>query len=376
MRKLLYFVSEDWYFCSHRLELAKYALAQGYDVYVMCNVDKHQKVIEDSGIKVIPINIDRSSIGILANIKLLKDIIRIIKEIKPDVIHSVAQKPVLLGTIAARMCGVPRIVNALGGLGFVFMSRSFKARLLKGILSAVYRLLFNLSRTTLILQNSDDYGFFVNSLGINEKNLCLIRGAGINIEEFSFQALPTGSKTRITLVARMLKDKGVVEFLSAAKLLNAKLPNANDNVEFELVGDIDSKNPNSLTHEELNALAKDSSVILRGPRSDIFSIWSQSHISVLPSYREGLPKSLLESASVGRPIVTTDVPGCREVVKDGVNGFLVPLYSIKELADKMEKLINDRALCQKMGEQSRQMVETHFSSHKINERSLALYQQQ
>ncbi|UAA39685.1 glycosyltransferase family 4 protein [Paraneptunicella aestuarii] len=370
MKKLVYFVSEDWYFCSHRLEVAKCALHKGYDVYLVCNVDKHQKQIEDAGIKVIPINIDRSSVGLLANLKLMHNVWKIFRSIQPDVVHNVAQKPVLLGTIAARLCGVPRIVNALGGLGFVFISQHAKARILKRILSSLYRLLFNLSGVTLILQNRDDYQFFTDTLNIRESHISLIRGAGINIDDFSFQVLPDSDITKVTLVARMLKDKGVGEFLAAAKLLNDKQLN----VEFELVGDIDPKNPNSYAQDELVQIAKESGVSWHGSRSDIFNVWKSSHISVLPSYREGLPKSLLESASVGRAIITTDVPGCREVVKDGYNGFLVPLYSIQELADRMERLINDRQLCQQMGENGRKMVEEHFSSYKVNEKTLALYQ--
>lgn len=370
MKKLLYFVSEDWYFCSHRLELAKHALDKDYEVYLLCNVDKHQQIVEQAGIKLIPIDINRSGIGLLANLMLLMRVRKVLCQLKPDIVHNVAQKPVLIGTIAARLCSIPRVVNALGGLGFIFMSKTLKARVLKGVLSFLYRFLFNSSKTTLILQNRDDYAFFRDTIKIREEQLSLIRGAGINIDKFSFQPLPECHVLKVTLVARMLKDKGVGEFIGAAKLLHDKYPH----VEFQLIGDTDPKNPNSFTSEELDQLTKDSGVKWLGPSSDVFSIWQQSHISVLPSYREGLPKSLLESAAVGRAIVTADVPGCREVVEDGINGFLVPRYSVDILAEKISILLDDKALRQRMGEMSRQMAETHFSSYKVNEKTVELYQ--
>ncbi|MCY7294345.1 glycosyltransferase family 4 protein [Alteromonas sp. a30] len=371
MSKLLYFVSEDWYFCSHRLELAKAAVAKGYDVSILCNVNRHRSVIEEAGIRVIPMDIDRANTGLLANLMLLLQVIKIFLKEKPDVVHNVAQKPVLMGTIAAHLCGAKRIVNALGGLGFVFMSKTTKAKILKYVMSTLYKLLFNLRRTVLILQNRDDYQFFVETIGVKQTHLCLIRGAGINIEQFSHQPFPNTDKVRFTLVARMLKDKGVGEFLQAAKRVSDKLTN----VEFVLVGDVDAKNPNAFTENELTRLAKDAGVIWDGPSSQIFDVWKHSHVSVLPSYREGLPKSLLESASVGRPIITTDVPGCREVVEDGKNGFLVPLYDVQTLAEKIQLLAENKSLRQEMGEISRKMAEEEFASHKVNEKTIHLYEQ-
>lgn len=371
MKKLIYFVSEDWYFCSHRLELAKEAKSKGFDVVLLCNVNQHKAVVESAGIRVIPIDIQRSETGILSNLRLLKQVIRVFRQEKPDVVHHVAQKPVLLGSLAARLCGVPKIVNALGGLGFVFMSSSLKARLLKYVLSFFYKRLFNFDNTTLILQNRDDYAFFNQKIGVHDDNLCLIRGAGINVDTFTHQPFPESETVRLTLVARMLKDKGVGEFLLAAKQLMKKGVKA----EFVLVGDVDEKNPNSYTHQALSAQANEAGVKWQGPSNDVFSVWVHSHVSVLPSYREGLPKSLLESAAVGRPIITTDVPGCREVVQEGKNGFLVPLYSVDALADAMQTLIENEALRQEMGEASRALAETAFSSYKVNEMTVNLYGQ-
>lgn len=369
MKKLLYFVSEDWYFCSHRLELAKEAKDKGFDVTLLCNVNAHQEVVEAAGIKVIPIGIERSEVGIWSNLKLLRQVIKVLKLEKPDVLHNVAQKPVLIGSLAAKICGIPKVVNALGGLGFVFMSKSLIAKLLKWVLSVFYRMLFNLSGMVLILQNRDDYAFFNKDLKVKKEKLCLIRGAGINTDFFSHEPFPSSEVIRFTLVARMLKDKGVGEFLHAAQNLNSQSVKA----EFVLVGDVDEKNPNSFTRTELSQLSESCGVRWAGPSSDILSVWRDSHVSVLPSYREGLPKSLLESAAVGRPIITTDVPGCREVVKDNFNGFLVPLCDSGALSKAMLTLLQNEAMRQKMGQASRKRAEEEFSSYKVNEMTINLY---
>lgn len=369
MKKLIYFVSEDWYFCSHRLELGVSANNAGFDVYVMCNVSKHGKIIEQAGLKVIPLDIDRSNTGIYSNVKVFFSICRVFRNLRPDLLHNVAQKPVILGSIAAYLCGVPKVINALGGLGFIFISKDFKAKILKRVVSAIYKILFNSIRCNLIVQNKDDFAFFVENLSIQKHRICLIRGAGINIDSFPFQPLPP-EPIKITLVARMLKDKGVFEFIEAAKLLQADFPS----VVFQLVGNTDSKNPNSFSDDELNESCRNSNVRWLGRIDNILSVWKTSHIAVLPSYREGLPKSLLEAASVGRPIVTTDVPGCREVVIDGFNGYLVRPYSSKDLANKLSKLLTNTDLLPEMGLKSRELTVKYFSSVAVNNATLKLYE--
>ena len=369
MKTLLYFVAEDWYFCSHRLETAKAVLAEGYRVIVVCNVDKHREVIEKAGIEVLSVSIERSSLGLLSNIKLLQLLIKLFKNIRPDIVHNVAQKPVLIGSVAAKLAGIPLVVNALGGMGYIFISSEPKARILKALITFIYRRLFNLKGMRLILQNRDDFAFFREQIKVQPERLHLVRGAGVNTDDFTQLPFPDFQKVRVTLVARMLKDKGIREFIEAAKLLIPSYPHA----EFCLVGSVDLKNPNSFSTAELHQLCQQSGVVWNGERSDILNVWRDSHISVLPSYREGLPKSLLESAAVGRPIVTTDVPGCREVVEESKNGYLVPLYDTKILTERISSLLDSPELCMKMGQRSREMAENAFSSYKVNEQILALY---
>lgn len=367
MKKLLFFVSEDWYFCSHRLELAVAAKQSGFDVYVMCKVTKHRHIIEAAGIKVLELEINRASFGIVSNIRLLYQVIALVRKIRPDIMHNVAQKPVILGSIAAKICRVERLVNALGGLGFVFSSSTRKAKVIKSILPYIYNIV--LRNAQLIVQNRDDRDYFLHTVNLPSDLVHLVPGAGVDTTRFEYCELPETATTRVVLVARMLKEKGIAEYINAAK----KVRGVASDVEFYLVGDIDPLNPHSFGRTELEKMSEDAGVKWEGPSDDIFRVWASAHVSVLPTYREGLPKSLLESASVGRPIVTTNVTGAREVVQDHVNGFLVPAKSSELLSERILQLVNDRALCKKMGKESRRMVEESFSSKVIIPQCLSIY---
>ena len=368
--RILYFVAEDWYFVSHRLALAQEALQRGYKVAVLCRVSKHKNVIESAGIEVIPLSIDRSDAGLLANALLFFRVLKIVQELGPVVLHNVAQKPILIGTLVGLMCRVPRIVNAFGGLGTLFSSFSIRSRFARACLSLFYRVLFLSKRTHMIVQNNDDKSWIRDGLGVPLTRLSLIRGAGVDIDYYSPNPpMVAPSAPVITLVARMLRDKGVVEFCDAVRILKSRGVAA----RFWLVGAPDPLNPSSLTEPELLDFTK-IGVEYLGRSNDIKGIWQESDISVLPSYREGLPLSLLESAAMGKPIVTTDVPGCREVVDDGVNGFLVPPKDPKALADAIEKLAVDTDLRWQFGRASRERAVKEFSSDRVIADTLTLYE--
>jgi glycosyltransferase involved in cell wall biosynthesis len=369
-KKIMFFVSEDWYFCSHRIELAKAAIKFGYKVSLITRINKHREIIEAAGINIIPINIDRSKLNIFNDLKLVFKLIEIYRCCKPDIIHHVAVKPVLYGSVAAILAGHKNVVNALGGLGFVFSSNNLKAKILRPFIRNAFKFLLGGKNSRLIIQNKDDLQFFSEQFGIEKSNITMIRGAGVDNTLYQVLPEPEG-KIVVTLLARMLVDKGVHEFVGAAKICKDK----GLDIDFHLVGDPDPLNPASISEDLLNAWNDEGVVSWKGFESDISSVWTKSHISVLPSYREGLPKSLLESAACGRAIVTTDVPGCREAVSNGVNGFLVPAKDAVSLAIAIEKLALNSELRKQMGLNGRRLIDEELSAEIVHKQTLNLYKE-
>ena len=366
-RKLIFFVTEDWYFCSHRLPLAVAAKAEGYDVAVITRVTAHGDPIRNAGLRLIPFNISRRSMNPFRELAAVFRLWAIYRSERPDIVHHVAMKPVLYGSLAARLGGVPRAVNALAGLGWLFTSVSRKARLLQGgVRRAFY---FLLARSTIVVQNSNDAAE-LRDMGIDEKHIRLIRGSGVNTAEYAPHPEPDGMPL-VVLPARMLWDKGVGEFVEAARLLRQREVAA----RFVLAGDADEHNPASVPEQQLRAWQSEGVVEWWGRREDMPQVLAQCHIVCLPSYREGLPKALLEAASCALPIVTTDVPGCREVVRDGDNGLLVEARSAVALADALAKLIADPDLRRQMGQRGRERVLREFSQEQIIAQFLELYQE-
>lgn len=368
MKSILFFVSEDWYFCSHRIELAKAAIKNGYSVSIITRVNNHREEIIREGIKLIDMNIERGNLNVFSDIKVLFRLIKIVRKEKPNLIHNVAMKPVIYGSIASFFVKNIKIVNALGGLGFIFSSKSLKAMVLKPIIKRVFKLILNRKDSFLIVQNKDDLNFFIEGSYLGFNHISLIRGAGVDSSLYKIQPEPDG-KIVATLLARMLIDKGVHEFIEAANILKER----SRDIKLVLVGDPDPINPASIKIEFLRALNQTGVVEWKGFEKDISGVWKKSHISVLPSYREGLPKSLLESFACGRPIITTNVPGCREIVTDGVNGLLVPVKDSLALANAIEKLALDSSLRLKFGLEGRKLIDQELSSDKIHQTTLELY---
>lgn len=366
-RKICFFVTEDWYFCSHRLPLAVAAKNAGFDVTVITRVVNHGELIRDAGIRVIPFNLSRRSMNPLKELVAILRLCSIYRSERPDIVHHVAVKPVLYGSIAAQLIGIPHVINALAGLGWLFTSTSKRARLLQAIIRRAFY--FLLSRSAVIVQNDDDAAA-LRDMGVAQQRINLIRGSGVNTVDYA--PLPEGENVPIVVLpARLLWDKGVGEFVEAAGQLKQRGVYA----RFVLVGEPDAENPASVSTQQLIAWQKDGVVECWGRREDMPQVLAQSHIVCLPSYREGLPKSLLEAASCGRPIVTTDVPGCREIVRDGDNGILVEVRNSMALADALEKLLADPELRQQMGRRGRERVMNEFSQEIIDVQILALYRE-
>jgi glycosyltransferase involved in cell wall biosynthesis len=367
--KIIYFITEDWVFCNHRLPLAVAAKEAGYDVAVVTNVSVHADQIQQAGIRLIPYDLKRGSVNPFQAIGLIRKLASIYKKEKPDLVHHVAIKPILYGAIAARLAGVKRVVNAITGMGYIFSSRQLKARILRPLINTAFKILLNGKNSKLIMQNDDDRMTLIRSKIVDEGKTVLIRGAGVDASEYVLSEEPTNQPPLIVLPARLLKDKGVVEFVGAAKILKERGVSA----RFALVGDSDYQNHAAVAESDLKAWVETGIVEWWGRKDNMPEVLAGCHIVCLPSYREGLPKALLEAASCGRPVVTTDTVGCREVVVDGVNGFLVPLRSTNELADALEKLIKDPDLRLQMGSRGREMVLEEFTIEKVVSETLAVY---
>lgn len=371
MPKLLFFITEDWVFCSHRLPLAVAARDAGFDVVLVTNVSKHSEVIERAGIKLIPLQLDRGSMNPLKELLTLARLTALYRQEKPDLVHHVAIKPVFYGSIAARLAGVTAVVNALTGMGYVFTSDHLKTRLMRPLINIAFRLLLNGSRSSLIMQNQDDCTMLVNAGIVKSTRTKLIRGAGVDTKKFYYCPEPLQEIPLVILPSRMLLDKGVREFVEAARILKQRGVVG----RFVLVGDTDLHNHSSITVKQLHTWEEEGCVEWWDRRNDMPRVLAQSHVVCLPSYREGLPKALLEAASSGRPIVTTDTIGCREVVRHGDNGFLVPVRSTIELADALQILIENSDLRKKMGARGREIAVFEFAVEKVVAETLAVYQE-
>lgn len=364
--KLLYFVTEDWYFCSHRLPLAIAARDAGYEVVVVTRVREHGEIIHQAGLKLVPFELSRRGMNPLAELSMFARLVAVYRREKPDLVHHVAMKPVLYGSLAARLAGVPCVINALAGLGWLFTSGSRHARLLRGPVAAALRMA--LGRTVTIVQNPDDQSALV-SLGVPLDGIRMVRGSGVDTGVYA----PGDEEDGIPLVvlpARMLWDKGVGEFVAAAEQLRAEGIAA----RFALVGAPDPMNPASVPVVQLLAWQTAGAVEWWGRRDDMPEVYRQAHLVCLPSYREGLPKSLIEAAACSRAIVTTDAPGCREIVRDGDNGLLVPLKDAPALANALRRLIMDGALRRRMGARSRQIAVDEFALERVISATLDVYQ--
>ena len=368
-RKIVYLVSEDWYFCSHRLPLGIATREAGAEVVVATRVNDHREQIEAAGVRVAPIEMQRSGTKPFTDLTTIRQITELYSREQPDLVHHVALKPILYGGYAAKRAGVPAIVNAVAGMGFMFISNSLFARTARPLIVCAQRALMNRTNTRTILQNPNDVEMYTQRIGVSPDHLTIIPGVGVDINQFTVVPEPFAVPTAVC-VSRMLRDKGIHELVAATRLLHAK----GVELRVRLVGPTDD-NPASIPRATLAEWNREGVVEVVGPSEDIAGEYARAHIAVLPSYREGLPKSLLEAASCGRPMVATDVPGCREVCIHGETGLRVPARTIEPLADALERLILDPALRQRLGENARHRAETIFAEKIINAQTLALYEE-
>lgn len=368
--KLIFFVSVDWFFCSHFLGRAVAAREAGYEVLVLTDVNRHGEMIRAAGLRLLHLPISRSSLNPFGALLALLRIVRVYRRERPDLIHHVALKPILIGGLAARLTGCRRVVNAVVGGGYAFTAPHPVVRMIRPLLTLGLRLVLNPPGSRVVFENGDDLSGFAKDRLVSPEDAVLIRGSGVDPGRFPLRGATHGLPV-VVLVARLLWDKGIGEFVAAAQALRQRGVQA----RFVIIGDVDPDNRASIDIATLDAWRSDGAVELWGFRSDIPEVLVTTDIACLPSYREGLPKFLLEAMAARLPCVTTDVPGCREAVRDGDNGLLVPARDALALADALERLLRDPAFARKMGERGRQRLEQEFSAQHVNASTLALYRE-
>lgn len=366
--RLLFVVNVDWFFLSHRLPIALAAQSAGYEIHIATKLTQPIEKITSYGFHVHELQIQRSGQNPLSALRLFYSLKTLFKTLKPDIVHLVTIKPLLIGGLAARFTGVPAVIAAVSGLGHVFSSTGIKATLRKSIATLLYRLALNHQNIAVIFQNEDDKRLIQKYANLTPQKINLIKGSGVNLEQFAYSPQPSSHKILVLLPARMLADKGVREFSEAAERLCCT-----PNLKFILVGGLDPKNPSSLSQKEIEQWVSAGILQWWGHRRDMHAIFSICHIVVLPSYREGLSKSLIEAAASGRPVITTDTPGCRDAIIPGKTGLLVPAKDTDALTNAIEMLVKNENLRKKMGLAARQFAEQNFNIENVVEKHLAIY---
>ena len=335
---------------------------------VATRVDRHGKRITDAGFTLRSVAFNRGGLNPLQELRTLMHLVRLYRREAPDIVHHVALKPVIYGSLVARMVGTRSVVNALGGLGYVFSSVGLRAKMLRWIIKPALKFALRAKNTRLIVQNSDDRERIVTEGLAGAGSISVIRGSGVDPD--AYRQVTVASETPLVILpARLLWEKGVGEFVEAARLLRVKGVKA----RFALVGKPDLANPASVSQPEIDAWVGEGVVEFWGWQEDMPSVFAQAQIVCLPSYHEGFPKSLLEAAASGCAIVATDIPGCREIVQHGVTGWLVPTQDVRALATALRQAIEQPSLREQYGASARALIATDFSMSRVATETIAIY---
>jgi glycosyltransferase involved in cell wall biosynthesis len=364
-------VNRDAFFLSHRLPLARGARDAGMDVIIVAGETGHGNAIAEEGFRFIPLPITRDSLNPFVDARTLGFLVRVYRRLQPTLLHHSTVKPLVYGAVAARLaCPGAAVVSTVSGLGYVFTSDHRTAKMLRPALKQLWRVALSHPRSRTIFQNPDDRDDFVRMRLVQPERTVLIRGSGVDCAAFRPTPEPDGIPI-VVLPARMLWDKGVGEFVAAARRLRA----AGNQARFVLIGSPDVRNREAIPERQLEAWAQEGVIEWWGYRTDMPSVLAGAAVVVLPTYGEGLPKVLLEAAAAGRPVVTTEVRGCREVVAAGVNGLLVPPRDASALAQAVGSLLTSPELRRKLGEGGRHRAEHEFAEQLVVEQTLAVYRQ-
>lgn len=370
--RVILFANTDWYLYNFRRSLALALRDVGHDVLLISPDGPYGGKLVDLGLRWQPVPMDRRSLNPLREALLLSHLANLFRREQPDIVHGFTIKCAVYGALAARLAGVPGRVNAVAGMGYVFISDSPKARLLRPVVRALLRLALGGRGARLVLQNPDDVALFAQAGLVDPAQVRLIPGSGVDCGRFLVRpSAPDGRPLRVLLAARLLWDKGLAEYIAAAR----RLRDEGRAIEFLLAGDPDPGNPAAVPEATVREWVADGTVEWLGHVDDMPALFASVDMVVLPSYREGLPKGLIEAAACALPLVTTDVPGCRQVVTDGVDGLLVPARDADALARAIARLQDDPELATRLGQAARAKALAEFDEKIVSERTLAVYRE-
>ena len=369
---ILFLVTEDWYFVSHRLPVARIARDAGFTVHVAARLSTHEQKLRQEGFIVHSLPWQRSGEGLVRSVRSLLAIRAVIKAVKPDILHAVALKPTVFGAVAARTARMRGRVFAIAGLGFAFTDQTWKARLIRLCLRVVFQTAVDRADAVVLLQNDDDRHVLARGGFVKRARTRIIRGSGVDTDWFSPLPPPETNPPTIAVVSRMIAIKGIATLVEASRLLRCQ----GILHRLLLVGTPDPHNASSILQSQLEEWAKEPGTEWLGHCDDVRTVWAQAHIAALTSYGgEGLPKSLLEAAACERPIVASDVAGNREIAVEGVNALLAPPGDAPALALALRRLLENEELRLVLGRAGRRLVVEQFSQERVAELTLALYQE-
>jgi glycosyltransferase involved in cell wall biosynthesis len=369
MPKLLYLITEDWFFVSHFLPMAQVARECGYQVVVATRVRDAGERIKAVGIAVIPVESRRGSFSPLVAIRDFIRLFSIVRAQRPDIVHCIALRPILIGGLAARLAGTKALILAPTGLGYLWLKPGIMGHLIRGAVRFVVGSLLFSRGTRYLFENRED----PVALGLDPdaSNITVVGGAGVDAAEFSVSVEPPAPPLRVAVVARMIWPKGIGEAVAAVR----RARSSGADVELDLFGQPDPSNPKSIPEQTLQEWSSLPGIAWRGHTSDVAAVWRDHHVALfLSAYPEGLPRTLVEAAAAARPIVTTDVTGCREVVRDGIEGFLVPPGDEEAAGRALTALAADPALRAKLGAAARGRFEQRFTAEAVKQKVRGLYQ--
>jgi glycosyltransferase involved in cell wall biosynthesis len=368
--RVILFANTDWYLYNFRLSLAQHLVAAGNEVLLLSPPGKYGEKLRALGFRWEPVSMDRRSLNVFAELGLVLRLAKLFRHEAPDLVHGFTIKCAVYGSLAGRLAGVSARVSAVAGLGYIFTNNDRRARILRGPVRLLLRLALGGAGARLIVQNGEDLRAFIDARIVSPRRAHLIEGSGVNCERFrpSKQSRPAGP-LRVLLASRLLWDKGVAEFVQAARAVRL----AGHDIDFLVAGNPDPGNPASIPLADVEQWVSEGVFRWLGHVDNMPKLFAEVDVVVLPSYREGLSKSLAEAAASGLALVTTDVPGCRDIVEDQVTGLLVPVRSAEALAKAFSTLDGDRKLTQRLGVQARQRAVARFAEQIIIERTLQVY---
>jgi glycosyltransferase involved in cell wall biosynthesis len=368
--KILVVANTDWYIYNYRLALASKLRESGWEVVLVSPPGRYLPRIKARGYRWIPICLNRRGVLPYQEVRSILELARLYDQEEPDLVHHFTLKPVLYGSIAARWRGCGAIVNSVAGLGYLFQSRSLWMRIIRTTIAPLFRYALAGSEVRVIFENEEDRSFFIRRGFVSDWKTRVIQGVGVDLERFRPAMEPAG-EIRILMASRLLWDKGVREFVEAARLVEKRRPS----VRFILVGEPDAGNPSSIEEGVIRAWVEEGLLEWWGHRQDMPDVYHQAHIIVLPSYSEGVPTVLMEASASGRPVIASNIPGCKAVVREGETGILVPVRDAETLAHAMEVLIENCQLRREMGLKGRKLMERQFDQKMMNTRTMGVYEQ-